>query len=216
MIITVEKSLVINQCCSCDNPFIYKMKKLPTYNFDLDKAFIAALSICIILFYLSPRVAAISTPKHNPPVIRIDVVDIPQTNQTQPVRPRPQKPLVSALSEEVDILDDVEIQSEEYDIKAASGINDIVQAIEKLPVQPRQILEVVPQNKNENLQGKITLKLRIGMDGTVKEERILLDTIKDSDCLKQVLTAARNSRWQPIQLKGQKVEYWVEKSYIFE
>lgn len=193
------------------------MKKYPPkYTFKLDKAFLIALGICIVSFYLSPRIEAIHKNENAIPFFRIDVVDIPQTKQLPAAGPRPQKPFLQVLPEETEILDDVDITSEELEINTFSGINDVIPAAESLPVQPRQILEVVPQNTDKQLQGEITLMLRIGMDGKVKEERILSDTIKDSDCLEQVLSAARMSRWQPVRIKGQKVEYWIEKSYIFD
>lgn len=91
------------------------------------------------------------------------------------------------------------------------GSND---QIEQLPFKPRQIFEVVPQ-KNEDVNGTISLSLKIDTLGKVINYIILKSTIDNRNCLNNVISAASKSRWQPAEINGKKVEFWVEKSYTF-
>ncbi|KAF0141973.1 MAG: hypothetical protein FD122_1060 [Stygiobacter sp.] len=83
---------------------------------------------------------------------------------------------------------------------------------QSLPFAPRQILEVLPDNANET-KGYIILALRIGTDGKVQEHKVLMNSMKDAALLSKVLEAANKSRWQPVKMEGEKVEYWIEKIY---
>lgn len=84
-----------------------------------------------------------------------------------------------------------------------------------LPFVPRQILEVLPENKNET-KGYIILALRIGTDGKVQEHKVIMNSMMDSELLKKILEAAHKSRWQSVKMEGEKVEYWIEKTYRFD
>lgn len=86
--------------------------------------------------------------------------------------------------------------------------------IEQLPFKPRQIFEVVPP-KNEDVNGVISLSLKIDTLGNVINCIILKNTIENESCINSVISAASKSRWQPAEIDGKKVEYWVEKSYTF-
>ena len=83
-----------------------------------------------------------------------------------------------------------------------------------LPFVPRQILEVIPQNV-EDANGEIVLLLKIGIDGIVKEHKVVMNTTGDSEVLKHVLDAAHKSRWEKIKMDGRQVEYWIEKTYRY-
>ncbi|MCL6098397.1 MAG: energy transducer TonB [Bacteroidetes bacterium] len=83
-----------------------------------------------------------------------------------------------------------------------------------LPFVPRQILEVIPQNV-EGANGEIVLLLKIGIDGIVKEYKVVMNTTGDSEVLKHVLEAAYKSRWEKIKMDGRQVEYWIEKTYRY-
>ncbi|MCL6098635.1 MAG: hypothetical protein M1391_08675 [Bacteroidetes bacterium] len=83
-----------------------------------------------------------------------------------------------------------------------------------LPFVPRQILEVIPQNV-EGANGEIVLLLKIGIDGIVKEHKIVMNTTGDNTVLKHVLDAAYKSRWEKIKMEGRQVEYWIEKTYRY-
>ena len=82
------------------------------------------------------------------------------------------------------------------------------------PFVPRQILEVVPQ-KVSGAEGIIKVKVLIGLNGYVKQHKILNNTTNSETELKFVVDAVYKSRWQSITIEGQKVEYWIEKTYAF-
>lgn len=83
-----------------------------------------------------------------------------------------------------------------------------------LPFMPRQILEVVPQN-TEGTKGTIRLVLKIGTDGSVKEDKVIYNTTNNAACLKNTMEAAYKSRWEKISIEGKQIQYWVEKTYKF-
>ena len=83
-----------------------------------------------------------------------------------------------------------------------------------LPFMPGQILEVIPQNV-EGTNGEIVLLLKIGIDGIVKEHKVVMNTTGDSEVLKHVLEAAYKSRWEKIKMDGRQIEYWIEKTYRY-
>jgi len=83
-----------------------------------------------------------------------------------------------------------------------------------LPFMPRQILEAFPQNV-QSIHGEIVLLLKIGIDGIVKEHKVIMNTTNDSNVLKNVLDAAYKSRWEKIKMEGLQIEYWIEKTYRY-
>lgn len=83
-----------------------------------------------------------------------------------------------------------------------------------LPFVPRQILEVVPQN-TDGVEGTIILVLRIGIDGFVREHKVIYNTSGDESYLMNTIDAAYKSRWEPLKIEGKQVQYWIEKTYKF-
>lgn len=83
-----------------------------------------------------------------------------------------------------------------------------------LPFMPRQILEVLPQN-TDDAEGIIVLVLMIGIDGRVKEHKIVYNTTNNSVCLKNTIDAAYKSKWEPVKIEGKQIQYWIEKTYRF-
>jgi len=83
-----------------------------------------------------------------------------------------------------------------------------------LPFVPRQILEVLPLNVDEE-KGEILLLLKIGKDGSVKEHKVIINTLENTLGLKNVLEAAYKSRWEKLKMEGMQIEYWIEKKYRF-
>ncbi len=92
--------------------------------------------------------------------------------------------------------------------------NGLGSGFKQLPFMPRQTLEVLPQ-KVEDVKGMIVLALKIGLDGNVKDNKVILNTVNSADCLKYVLEAAYKSKWEKIKMEGQQIEYWIEKTYRF-
>lgn len=84
-----------------------------------------------------------------------------------------------------------------------------------LPFIPRQTLEVLPPNV-EGAKGEIILLLKISVDGSVKEHKVIYNNTDDQLCLKNTIEAAYKSRWEKIKIEGTKIEYWIEKKYRFD
>jgi hypothetical protein len=91
---------------------------------------------------------------------------------------------------------------------------EIGSGFKQLPFMPRQTLEAVPQN-TESVKGTIILVLRIGTDGLVKEHKVIFNSTSNKMCLNSTIEAAYKSRWEKIKMEGRQIEYWIEKSYLF-
>lgn len=183
---------------------------------NLERSFVLVLLFLIILFYLFPGIPGLnySAKFYIPP--KLIIIDIPVTRQINKSRPKPQNPVIPIASDEIEYTRDVVVEIdttlrvENSDFEALT-FNSI-----DFPSQPRQILEVLPENLENRVNGVIKLSLLIDAQGYVKTNKVLTNTTKSDDCLEKVISAANMSRWQPFKYKGRKVEYWIEKSYIFE
>jgi hypothetical protein len=58
--------------------------------------------------------------------------------------------------------------------------------------------------------------LRIGIDGEVKEYKVVQNTTNSNTVLKNVIKVAMQSKWESAVLNNQKVEYWIDKTYRFK
>ncbi len=182
----------------------------------LEISFISSLCLVILLFYFSPvlRKKRASVKYNNYP--ELIIIDIPQTRQNRLRIPKPSEPIIPVAADEIDFLSDIKITADSTlntsfdEIGAALGITS------NLPFQPRQILEVLPENVAKSVKGEIVFSLLIGQDGKVKRQKLISNTTNCRDCLNSVLAAVTKSRWQPIKLRGEKTEYWIRKAYIFD
>lgn len=186
---------------------------------------IISLVICISGFVLFPKlkVEMKKVPYFPEPVIT--VLDIPLTQQTiQSPPPLPSAPSISSLLEpinEPEPLPDVKIYEAAVDFEEEKNESGKIVNIKtpgvfetsSLPFIPRQILEVVPQV--ERAIGLVKLRVLVGIDGFVKSHKIISNTTNSVNILQNVTDAVYKSRWQPISIEGEKVEYWIEKTYTF-
>ncbi len=195
------------------------------YSRNIKIAIIISEIIILLLFILVPYPSEDKEKKIYFPENLITVMDIPRTEVIPPKPgglppPTPTIPTNFELVEDPEILPDVEIPDISSLTNRPSQNNGISQNqngeyyASSFPFVPRQILEVVP-NRSEGMNGYIKLSLRIGKDGFVKNYRILSNTIKDQKSLKNILDAVYKSRWQPISIEGEKIEYWIDKTYSF-
>ncbi len=203
---------------------IHKPEKIH-YSRDFKIALIISLSIVILLFLFFPHdLGKKKTLSGNNSII-FTVNDIPPTIQSSGTRQKTvQLPHVPAILipsdiEQPELLKDVEITGNNLktDITGTNGelSSGKSKTSASLPFVPRQILEVMPKKVDKNVNGYIKLSLKIGTDGKVESYIVLINTTNCSQCLKNVLTAVLKSRWQPATVNGNKIEYWVEKSYNF-
>jgi outer membrane biosynthesis protein TonB len=205
---------------------MFHKKEKIFYRRNLETGITASLAVVIVAFYFWPNQMETSkkgVPYFPEPIIQ--VIDIPSTEQSSSaLPPRPQLPLISSMFEPIEDpepLADVEIPLallNEATGKAPSVSSGTLKKeayeVSALPFIPRQILEVVPK-KIEGIEGEIKVKLLIGTSGNVKEHKILNNSTRSELCLNNVIDAIYRSRWQPITIEGQKVEYWIEKTYRF-
>jgi hypothetical protein len=80
---------------------------------------------------------------------------------------------------------------------------------------PKQLFEVLPQKQKEEYEGTVQLKLKIDEKGKVTAHTILYNSLECGDCLKEIITAAYKTKWEPGMKNGAPSEFWVEKSYSF-
>lgn len=196
------------------------------YKRNFEAALILSLVIIIVIFELTPDIENKSEriPYFTEPIITI--ADIPNINQSSPNNLKPPLPEIPSLLipiDEPEILSDIiikdNIQSLDKSEKGSKS-NDLkgnskgVYEASSFPFVPRQIVEVVPE-KVDGSEGAIKLKLLIGKDGFVLKHEVLSNTANNSKCLTFVINAVYKSRWQPIAFDGEKVDYWLEKTYVF-
>ncbi|MBT8386536.1 MAG: energy transducer TonB [Ignavibacteria bacterium] len=174
--------------------------------------------IVIATFYFFPDLnSSYSINEITDPIILFE--DVPITIQTNiPNIAKPELPLImiSEEIEETEILEDVAFKTESEFINT----NDLAEntntaSIGIISMMPRQVLEVLPEKSSALIDGKISLYLKIDESGKVVEHKVLLNSVECDDCLKKVLSAAYQSRWDPAIRKGKQIECWVEKSYSF-
>ena len=196
------------------------------YRRNIQVSLIISLLIAILLFNFFPDFQDSKTKliKVESPLITID--DIPQTIQKKEnkisfaVKP----PLPAILIPDdifIEMLDNIKIMS--GDNTNNNNIDELIllkkenkeSGIKINSFVPKQILEVVPGKIGNNYKGIINLSLKIGKDGKVIEHKVLINTTHSPECLKQVITAAYNSRWEPVTIGGERKEYWIEKTYKF-
>jgi len=177
-----------------------------------------ALCFLIIMFYVFPvfeleNVVPIKTIQ--PEII---VVNIPRTTQIKAKnKTRPILPVIPVPSDEPEILEEITIPaSDEINIPALLQPGPEILHADELSFTPRQILEVVPENMDPELRGVITLYLRIGKDGKVKEHQVKENSTASETCLAEVIKSAYKTVWESVSIKNKTYEYWIEKSYRFE
>ena len=191
------------------------------YSRNIKLAVIASLAAVILLFKFMPRIS-VEKEIHSDQNEIIYLNEIPATFQDEKPGggppPKPREPVVLLEGEvsESPPLPDVEISSNSVSNNNASlqpgnGSGEGVSG----HFVPRQILEVVPVKPDNDVTGTIRLSLKIGTDGKVAGYKILFNNTDCPECLKNVITAAMKSKWQPAVEGGIKVEYWIEKSYAF-
>ena len=173
------------------------------------------LVTCAFLF--SPSITDNNFFEIKEPIFLID--DIPIT--FQPDKYASEKPsapeiFISGVISEPIILNDVIF--EDIGDQESSDENEVadVSILNKWERRsPRQLLEVLPDERNGNYKGSLQLKLKINNSGKVAEHVILFNSIDCEDCIQEILSAVYKSIWEPGIKNGTETEFWVEKSYTF-
>jgi hypothetical protein len=193
-----------------------KIRDKESYYRNLEWSFVATLIFLILILYIYPRFEQTTGQNIQYSVPSLEVLYIPKTVQKYDKRPKPVKPFIPVEAEEIEILDNVEIDEIlEGDPSANNLISGPVNYTD-LPYTPRQLFETMPEKMGEPVSGIIILSLRIGVDGGVKEYKLLKNTTNSLTCLRNVVKAAIQSKWESAVLRGRKVEYWIDKTYRFK
>jgi len=172
--------------------------------------------LCIAAFLFSPKSSSAGYIfNHTEPIILINsiqpTIQLPVVERIKPTAPAI---VIVDITEEANILDDVTItltSSEEYDTS-----EDIAKLeTSNLSTAPRLTFEVLPDKRDDKISGSLNLFLKIDTDGKVISHQVLYNSIECEKCLDKIISAAYRSKWQPAIENGIEVNYWVEKSYIF-
>ena len=185
------------------------------YTRNIEISLIVTLVFFILLFYFFDKFDPTSYHFSSGKTLTIEVVHIPITTQQRNIKLRPSKPLIPVESDALELLDYVEI--EDMIQGDSSGFKTISGPVyyTDLPFTPRQLLDVLPERNNQSVSGLIILSLRIGIDGRVKEYKVIKNTTNCSPCLQNVIKAVQQSKWEPAVINNHKIEYWIDKTYHF-
>lgn len=191
-------------------------------NFKLSIIVSLIITIAFFLFFPEIKVVKKEIPFFPEPVITL--IDIPITKLSlSPAAPKPASPVVSLLfipSDEPE----VSPVNNESSLPTEPGINGDGQSkrdsengayeASSFPFVPRQILEVFPKQVTGH-SGFVKLRVLIGVDGYVRQQIIIDKSTDSEEMITNVTEAVSKSRWQPVTIEGEKVEYWIEKTYTF-
>ena len=195
------------------------------YRIHFKLSLIASLLFSILLFLFFPYIAPPSPPPVEYQSLLFTINDLaPNTTQNKIANLKPPEPkiFIPGTIDEPEILPDEKIVSlTKNENKNGGNGNSNVSGkkatfnAQQLPFVPRQILEVLPQNVDENIKGLIVMELKIGTDGKVIEYKVISNTTGSQKYLQSVITAAYKSKWESVKIKDNNVVYWVEKTYRF-
>ena len=195
-----------------------KDKKYYFRNFQI--ALVLSLALVISAFIFFPEIQRENPVRDLQESFVILIEDIPATSQSglssKKKKPLVPKIIIAAEIEEPEILNDIEIKrnvihAENIDENEGGEKNNASNLSGGI-INPRQILEVLPKEKN-NFKGRINLSLKVNSEGEVTAHKILSNTTNSEQCLEEVLRAAYKSKWEPF--LNDRNELWVEKSYSF-
>ena len=179
----------------------------------LELAFIISLIIFTLIFYFSEKTGVFYSKLPIVKITTLTMVEIPRTMQKVKKKPRPLKPRIPTADDEEKVLDEVEIEKGDF-INDELGISG--ETHKEVFSEAIQILETVPKDTEKKISGHITLNLKIGKDGKVKECKIKETSLSNSIYSIQIINAIKKSQWKPAIKNGKAVESWVIKTYSFD
>lgn len=192
-------------------------KRHTQYSILIKLSIILNLAIFICLFYFFPKHTTPTNKRLNEPIILIDEIPItvqPIVESTQ--KPIPPQILFSDIMEEPELLSDILItENTEREPVAGNEYSLVNISLSSLPQSPRQILEVLPEQKRIKISGSIKLSLKINEIGKVIDHKIIYNNLNCDGCISEILAAAYKSKWELATKSGIAAEYWVEKTYSF-
>ncbi len=168
-----------------------------------------------MLFYFFPRFIY-DIPEQAYFIPAIEILEIPITRQKpHNTLPPPSKPIIPIGSDNIEILSDVSLNTE--NILSSNDSTAFGDFLSDMPLsfRPKQILEVIPQNVDKDIKGEVILQLKINADGKVSNYRIVKNSTNSNQCIDSAIRAAKRSIWESAIINNRPVEYWIEKIYKF-
>jgi len=174
--------------------------------------------LCIVAFLFSPDSSKTSFEvKYADPIILINNIQ-PTIQSPKRKRIKPPTPVIVIADaiEEPEIMDDVIVASTSSKKEDSDASKDFtVLESSSISTAPRLTFEVIPEGKDDKISGSLNLFLKIGTNGKVTSHKVLFSSIECENCMDKIISAVYRSKWQPALSHGIEVDYWVEKSYVF-
>lgn len=188
------------------------------YSVNFKISLILSELLIISLFVLFPEI----TSEENEKIYLDEITEIPGTPPTVQnfnslhKKPAVPKIIFDNLIEEDKILDDVISESnsegEYFSDKKEDGLNPNALSHD---LTPRQIVEVLPEQSEDKIEGTLIIKLKIDANGKVAGHQLIRTDINCTDCIDKIINAVYQSLWEPATINGKLSEFWIEKTYLF-
>jgi len=194
-----------------------------SYQKNIERGFIAALLLLILLFQFFPKHFTSKKVELAPIVIRFTVQEIPITRQMirRGQRP-PLKPAVPVASEEPEVPEDQTIDS--TIVRWNAGDSPFGRAGftagKSDTIPPRPTMQIMPEYPEEvrkkGVQGIVRLIIRVDENGLVKDVVVSSNSTASQACEKAAVQAAYKSRYVPAQYGEKKISAWIICEFSFK
>ena len=187
------------------------------YSRNIKVSLILSELIIMCAFLFSPKITDDNFSAIREPIFLIDDIPITfQQNKFASEKPSTPEIFISAEINEPIILNDVIFKNiTDHETESHNEVVDVNNLNKWERRSPRQLLEVLPDERDRNYSGSLQLKLKIDNSGKVAEHVVLFNSMQCEDCLSEIISAVYKSLWEPGFKNGAETEFWVEKSYTF-
>jgi len=209
------------------------MKKNPEANLKLrykkvlELGFVSALFLLILIFQVL-RVIALEAGQKQTKEIKIEVAEIPPTEQIKRPPPPP-KPSIPIPSESEDIPEDLTIEATDLDLSDIpppppppedDGSMNIFVAYDE-PPSPiggfgaiQRVLKYPEIARKAGIEGRVIVQVLVSEKGRVIDTRVI-KSLGHSGCDQAAVKAIRKVKWKPALQRDKPVKVWVAIPVIF-
>ncbi|HEX9654257.1 MAG TPA: energy transducer TonB [bacterium] len=210
------------------------MKKNPEANLKLKYKKVFELSMIItlcllVVFFQMLRAISLEAREAKPPEIKIEVADIPPTEQVKRPPPPP-KPSVPIPTENEDVPDDLTIETTELDLTEIpppppppeddGDVNIFVPYDE--PPSPiggfsaiQRALKYPEIARKAGIEGKVIVQVLVSEKGEVIDTRVI-KSLGHGGMDDAAVSAIRSVKWKPALQRDKPVKVWVAIPVIFK
>lgn len=209
------------------------MKKNPDANLKLKYRKVFELSLILALFFMvvlfqSLRVIKLKATETETPDIKIEVADIPPTEQVKRPPPPP-KPSIPIPTESEDVPEDLTIESTELDLSdippppppPADDEGTVIFVPYDEPPHPiggfaaiQRALKYPEIARKAGIEGKVIVQVLVSEKGQVVRTKIM-KSLGHSGCDEAAVNAIKSVRWKPALQRDKPVKVWVAIPVIF-